>query len=338
MNLRILIAGFLTAAAQLLAAAGPPQAEITNGQIRARLYLPDAKNGFYTGTRFDWSGMIGSLEFQGHNFYGPWFERVDPSVRDFTYSGEAIVASPCTAAVGPAEEFQTGGQALGWQEAKPGGTFIKIGVGVLRKDQGNYDSFKYYQIVDPGRWTVKRSRNSVEFTQTLRDPSSGYAYVYRKTVRLVKGKPEMLLEHSLKNTGTRAIQSDVYDHNFTTLDKQPTGPDFSIQVPFRIETPDPPDKTLAEVRGNNIVYLRPLQIKERVMLTLQGFRDRAEDYDFRIENARTGAGLRITADRPLSRAVVWSIRQVLSVEPFISMTIQPGSTSTWTIRYAYYRR
>jgi hypothetical protein len=30
----------------------------------------------------------------------------------------------------------------------------------------------------------------------------------------------MLIEHSLKNTGKRAIQSSVYNHNFVVLDKQ----------------------------------------------------------------------------------------------------------------------
>ena len=38
-----------------------PQAEISNGMIKARLYLPDAENGYYRATRFDWSGIISSL-------------------------------------------------------------------------------------------------------------------------------------------------------------------------------------------------------------------------------------------------------------------------------------
>ena len=47
------------------AAAEYPQAEISNESIHARLYLPDPVNGYYRGTRFDWSGIIASLEFQG---------------------------------------------------------------------------------------------------------------------------------------------------------------------------------------------------------------------------------------------------------------------------------
>jgi len=130
--------GGLAGSGKLLAA-DPPQAEITNGQIKVKLYLPDARNGFYRGTRFDWSGVIASLEYNGHNYYGPWFNRVDPKVDDFRFEGAEIIASPCSGVTGPVEEFQTHGSALGWDEAKVGGTFIKIGVGVLRKGEASYN-------------------------------------------------------------------------------------------------------------------------------------------------------------------------------------------------------
>ena len=44
-----------------LAFAQFPQAEISNGQIHAKLYLPDPQKGYYRATRFDWSGVISSL-------------------------------------------------------------------------------------------------------------------------------------------------------------------------------------------------------------------------------------------------------------------------------------
>jgi hypothetical protein len=317
-------------------AADPPQAEITNGQIRVKLHLPDARNGFYRATRFDWSGVIAGLEYKGHNYYGPWFNRVDPKVHDFTYEGAEIVASPCTGITGPAEEFQTNGSALGWDEAKAGGTFIKIGVGVLRKDEGSYDAFKEYEIIDSGKWSVRKTADAIEFTQELSDPSSGYGYVYRKTVRLIKGKPEMVLEHSLKNTGRRTIQSAVYNHNFLVLDKQPPGPDFSITVPFQIHSPQPPDPKFAQIRGNQVVYSKVLEGQDVVEIPLEGFSNSPKDNDIRIENSKVGAGMRITGDHPLSFANLWCIRAVLAMEPFITMTIEPGSEFTWKVSYAYY--
>jgi hypothetical protein len=64
------------------AAADYPEAQIANGVLRINLLLPDARNGYYRGTRFDWSGAISSLQFQGHEYFGKWFDRYDPKIHD----------------------------------------------------------------------------------------------------------------------------------------------------------------------------------------------------------------------------------------------------------------
>src|SRR5882757_8981562 len=56
-----------------------PQAEISNDILHARLYLPDAEKGYYRGTRFDWSGVMPSLEYQGHSYSGQWFPEYAPT-------------------------------------------------------------------------------------------------------------------------------------------------------------------------------------------------------------------------------------------------------------------
>jgi len=316
-------------------AAEPPKAEIGNQQIKARLYLPDAQNGFYRGTRFDWSGVIYSLEYQGHDFYGPWFTQYDPSVRDFIYKDTGIVVGSASAMTGPADEFQ---KPLGYDTAKAGETFVKIGVGVLRKpDAGNYTSYLKYEIVDAGKWTVRKGADFVEFTQELNDPASGYGYTYRKTVRLTSGKPEMTIEHSLKNTGRLPIQTNVYDHNFLVLDKAAPGPDFVISMPFQVKSSRPPAAGMAELRGNQIAYTKALENQERVFFPIEGFGGDAKDYDIRIENRKLGVGMRINGDRPLASETLWSIRSVLSVEPFIEVAAEPARDFSWKYTYTYYR-
>src|SRR5579862_1550884 len=172
-----------------LAAADYPEAQISNGTLRANLLLPDANTGYYRGTRFDWSGAISSLEFKGHEYFGKWFDRYDPKIHD--------------AIMGPVEEFLTGGTGLGYEEAKPGESFVKIGVGAIRKPvEQSFQQFHTYDLVSTGKWTIDKGPDFVSFTQELPD-TRGYAYVYKKVVRLLPGKPEMVLEHSLKNTGRK---------------------------------------------------------------------------------------------------------------------------------------
>lgn len=341
--MRLTLAAALTCAAFLSVAPALktsvsefPQAEISNGPLRLKVYLPDAKHGYYRGTRFDWSGTIGSLEYQGHRYYGPWFDSVDPKVHDYVDLGDRIIASPCSADSGPVDEFQTKGTALGWDEARVGGTFIKIGVGVLRKDSAKYDYVKQYEIVNPGHWTVETHRASVEFTQQLSDPSSGYGYTYRKVIRLKEGKAEMVLEHHLQNTGRRTIESAVYNHNFLVLDRQSPGPDFVVTFPFQLRSPDPPSEELARIRGNQVVYSKVLRSGEVMETLLEGFGTSPRDNEISIENRKVGAGVRITGDHRLDKLNLWSIRTVLAVEPFITMIIEPGSEFSWTTSYDYY--
>jgi hypothetical protein len=146
----------------------------------------------------------------------------------------------------------------------------------------------------------------------------------------------MVLEHHLKNTGRRAIITSVYNHNFLVLDHQPPGPDFSLTVPFQIHSPQPPHKDLAEIRGNRFVYLKTLANQDRVFTPLLGFSDSPKDNEVRIENSRVGVGMIMRGNRPLSDMHFWSIRSVLSVEPFVAMTIEPGSEFSWEVSYQYY--
>ena len=126
-----------------LASAQVPRAAIANARIRATLYVPDAQSGYYRGTRFDWSGVVASLEWKGHSYFGQWFERYDPKLHD--------------AITGPVEEFLTNDAGLGYDEAKQGESFVRIGVGAVRKpDEASYRRFGTYDIVDPGTWTVNQ--------------------------------------------------------------------------------------------------------------------------------------------------------------------------------------
>jgi hypothetical protein len=313
-----------------------PHADISNDAIQAGVYLPDSKTGFYRGTRFDWSGVIYRLEYKGHNYYGPWFTSTDPNVHDFIYSGSDIVAGPCSAITGPVEEFFTRGKALGYEEAKPGGTFIKIGVGVLLKpDAAEYDNYRLYKIVDPGRWKLETKNDFMRFTQEVSEPGSGYGYQYVKTVSLVRGKPEMRVEHRFKNTGKKSIESDLYNHNFLVLDKQPTGPDFQIRFPFDFTT-TPLDPKMAEKRGNVFAYKKVLTDRDTVAAAFGGYSGKPANYNIAVENRKEAMGVKVSCDRPLSKLALWSIRSVIAIEPYISFEVKPGEEFAWTYVYDYY--
>ncbi|QKZ15762.1 hypothetical protein HU175_14415 [Spirosoma sp. KUDC1026] len=300
----------------LSAQPAPPQAAIGNGIVDATIYLPDGETGYYRGKRFDWSGVIPKLTYKGHNYFGKWFSRYEPTGND--------------AITGPVEEFTT----LGYDDAKVGETFIKIGVGVLRKpDEPRYNFTTPYELVNAGQRSLKKKADQVAFTHTLTD-ASGYAYAYQKTVRLTPGKPQLVIEHRLKNTGTRTIESNVYDHNFLMIDEQPSGPDFTVTFPFTLVPTDSLPNAL-DVQDKRITYRRLLN-RESVYMGLKGFGTTADDYDIRVENQKTKAGVRIRSNRPLSKLAFWTSPTNLSPEPFIAVRAEPGKEFTWTLTYDFY--
>jgi len=293
-----------------------PHVEIANARIHAKLYVPDDTSGYYRATRFDWAGVISSLNWNGHSYFGQWFELYDPTLHD--------------AIMGPVEEFS----GLGYDEAKPGDSFVRIGVGGVRKpDEPGYRRFSTYEIVDPGKRIVHSGSDWVEFIHELRDVA-GYGYVYRKKVRL--HADTLVLEHHLENTGRKTIVTSVYEHDFFMLDNRPTGPDVIVRFPFNL-TAVSPLNGIAEIRGKDFVYLKELQARQFVQTELQGFGPSSKDYDIRVENRTTGAGVRQTGDRPMSKINLWSPRTTVCPEAYVDLRIESGKNTSWKITYEFYQ-
>ncbi|HTS07736.1 MAG TPA: hypothetical protein VMP68_19330 [Candidatus Eisenbacteria bacterium] len=313
-----------------------PHKEISNGVLRTKVYLPDAENGFYRGTRFDWAGTIGSLEYSGHQYFGPFFEKFNPAVPDVEI-GNPIEAGINSAASGPVEEFTSGpdGTALGYNEAKPGDAFCKIGIGSLRKlDNVPYSSYTNYPILNGGQRTESSGPDWIEFTQDL-TCGSGYGYTYTKTIRLAKNEPVMTIEHRLMNTGKNAIETQVYDHNFLTIDRQTTGPATSIVFAFAPQPTAALDK-LAEVRGKQLLFPKDFKGSDTFYAEFTGFGNSAKDYEITVENQKSGAGVVIQGDQPLVHIGVWAVRTVVAPEPYIRIKVPVGREFRWMYTYRFY--
>ncbi|WP_339925159.1 hypothetical protein [uncultured Cyclobacterium sp.] len=322
------IAGLLSV---LILAAGfswlvkPPQTEISNGIITANLYLPDHENGYYRASRFDWSGVISSLEYKGHNYFGQWFDNYDPMTND--------------AIMGPVEDFSP----LGYDDAEEGGVFVKIGIGALKKIKEEKYRFSHtYELVNGGEWKVKTHKNRVEFQHELID-ADGYAYQYAKIVELVKDKPLLEIRHKLKNTGKKAIKTSVYNHNFFVIDQELTGPNIETNFPYDIQLDNSEDKkvvnfdSLGIVSDRTISFSRYFKKGENVYTSgIMGFRDLPEDYQFSVINTKTGAGVKIKGDKALEKIVYWANPRTYCPEPYIRFELAPGESVAWKYDYRFF--
>lgn len=283
-----------------------------------KFYLPDPDVGYYRATRFDWSGIIYSLEYGGHQYVGEWKKSHDPYVHeDLT---------------GPVDSY--GDPGPGFDEAEIGGEFIRIGVGALEKSDEEYNWQKTYPIVDHGLWEVEQGKDWIEFTHIL-ERESGWAYVYRKRIELKKDEPGFNMIHTLVNKGPKAIHTNQYNHNFFVMDQEVTGPDFSLEFPFILSSEEYPGD-LVELKENKLLIKKELS-KESIFLHLDGFGDGPEDNHVKILNRKTGAGVEISVDKPLQKVFFWAIHSTLCPEPYIQLDVLPGETETWIAEYKLFK-
>ncbi len=296
-----------------------PTAKISNGIIKLKVYIPNIKTGFYRGPRFDWSGLIGIINYNGNKFYGKWWqEKRNP------YANDQVM--------GPAGEFGMGflgvPAPLGYKTAKPGETFLKIGVGELKKvNNSNYNFGCNYEIIKPIPWIIKKGNNWISFTQQVKN-FKGYGYKYTHEISLVKGKPEFIDKYIFANIGEKEINQTYYCHNFTMINQTPVGPDYELIFPFKpklINPPSDPSKGLV-VKQNQLI----LKNTNGFWGIIGGFdTNKIKDDGVIVINKKTGTGIKIIGTHPIVSIHVWGTSKVICPELTINIKLLPGKKIEW---------
>jgi hypothetical protein len=310
----------LVFAGLLHAADDYPTHTIKSDKLTVTVYLPDAKKGFYRGTRFDHAGVC-TIEFDGKKIFGPWKDKHNPANNDDI--------------VGPVDEFgsmYTG--PLNYKDAKVGETFLKIGVGELEKPkEDGYRFYHNYKIVTPGEWTIAKKDHLITFTQKM--TAAGYNYNYSK-VLLLDGATLRIL-HVLENTGKKTIDTDVYNHNFFNVDGTSSGKGDSIEFLFEPKDTKPSESsnTPTVLETNTLKFRSDLTVGS-VMHELGGFDPKEMKHaGFTYKHAKSGLSVKASGDRPLSRFNVWAMKTTACPEPFHQLSIEPGKKATWTWKYDF---
>lgn len=297
-----------------------PKAAVTGKSSAFTLYLPDDAKGFYRGTRFDRGGVIADWKVNGATLFHAWKDTHDPANADDI--------------TGPCEEFDQAGPA-DYSDAKVGDTFVKIGVGELRKDKGEpYQFMRTYPVVNAGKRTLTVVGGVYTFTHEL-TAKSGVGYRLVKTVESADDATAAVLRlrSTLTNTGTRPITTRVYNHNFFNVNRDPVGPSYAIDFPGKLRT------TKTEGRYDGLAG------KSADALTFRGKLDAGQvyaeyadwpttPYRFTMRHTPSGTAVEVTSDRPLSAFRVWGIATVICPEPFVAIDdLAPGQSFAWPTTY-----
>ena len=287
--------------------------ELKKGSTRLSIADPTAPEPYYRGTRFDRSGVILSLESSGHSFVGQWFLKYDPYMHD--------------AVSGPSEEFTQ----IGYEDAKTGDTFLKIGVGVLRRDDAAYDRFHLYEIADAGEMTVEHDESSATFRHLLKG-----IYDYSKKVE-IPADGRLRITHGLQNLTDRDLECYVYCHNFFVLDGAFTGVGTRLEFPFRPAGDWRAEYDCVGLAGKGIAFSRNLREGESVFMG--NLHPETNEFDkgmaFSLSNTEKCLKVIGTCDRAADYSVFWANHEVACIEPYIPLRIPAGSIARWTLEYDF---
>ncbi len=309
-----------------------------------RLLVDIARPGvLYSGARFDWTGFITQVTLdRRHTFCVP----------------ESLVEGQGSGGIGLCNEFGID-QPIGYQDCPPGGTFPKLGIGLLQRlDAADYQFSRPYPIARAFPMRFDLTENSATFIAEPVD-CRGYAARLTKTLR-VQGA-ELRIDYQLENTGAQPLATHEYCHNFVGIDSAAIGPDYRLRLPYAPRFED----LTAMARGSLPRAARRLlppglqrrlaaaQVEKRMRCLridgdVIGFSDAPREglylrplgfsktYQPQWEMTHaSGVALREYDDFAPCRVAVFGTLHVLSPEVFASVDVQPGQAQRWSRRYEF---
>ncbi|MFZ2654203.1 MAG: hypothetical protein WAX69_04760 [Victivallales bacterium] len=218
---------------------------------------------------------------------------------------------------------------LGFEEAKIGEGFVKVGVGVLRKNREKYAPRPPYEVMELAETKTTWEKDSVKYKQTCHG-INGYGYELKSEMKIEPQNHKLVIEWELTNTGTRQLETWHYSHNcfrFGNLDIS-DGYRLSFPYDFNIEG----NSDAVEKTGRSLQFLKrpvtPLNIRVP-------FPDKDIPNTFELIDEKTGLEARCLTSRYGAYTTLHASKDYVCPEQFVRITLPPGQTAKWTREYVF---
>ena len=297
---RVVAAGWLLAAAGVNAGTS---FDLTAGSLHAEIEVATDRLTGQFGPRFDRTGFVRSVTVDGIELLGPW---------------------------GLADEFGLFGDGvLGYEAAAIDETFLKIGVGRLRRDTDEDYKFDHsYPVETAFPVEVSADAGAVSVTQ-LSDGVGPWQYRYRKTY-LLSGPGELTIRYELSNTGAVDWSFEHYNHHWFRLADVAVGPGYRVATGF--DLPEAPTGLLRKPRSLAMAAPLPPGGAEYYASDLAGIPASANYFALEIEDRPV---VRYQGSFPPRRLAVYADTDGFCPEVFMRSTLAPGETARWSATYRF---
>jgi hypothetical protein len=290
------------------------QYSLKNKNLEVHIDLPLENYNF---SRFDWTGKIVAVKFNG--IYVTGVEKLNPENKNIIGQGfynEFGIDKP-----------------IAFDETAEGEWFHKIGIGLLKKEGGHYDFSKKYEV-QPATFSVTFEPNKVKITCNSQNVN-GYSYILKKEIELFESS--FVIRYHLQNTGNKRIITNEYNHNFIAINEELIGRDYILRFPFQIN----PELFAATVNPDEIVEFKQNEIlfnntpdEQFFFSNLSGGKN--VDASWELINTKSKIGLSETGNFKTNSINLWGWHHVISPELFFDINIEPGQSIEWSRTYHVY--
>ncbi len=288
---------------------------LKNKNLEIQIDFPSENYNF---SRFDWTGKIVDVKFQ--NIQLSSVERID--CQNANCFGKGFY-----------NEFGID-TALGFDETDKGGWFHKIGVGLLKKDEPQYLFSKTYEI-KPAEFKIISEANRILISCKSK-AINGYSYFLRKEIELYESS--FTIKYYLQNTGKKDIITNEYVHNFTAINNDLIGSNYTLNFPFQLKPKLFEETVNPELKvdiGQNEIKFNGTPKDPFFFSNLTGGEN--VDAEWELINLESKIGIRETGSFQTNKVNLWGWKHVISPELFFHIFIKPGQSTEWSRNYDVYK-
>ena len=272
----------------------------------------------YNLSRFDWTGKIVKVKFQNIYLSGvEWIDCKEEHNCGKGFYNEFGIDAP-----------------LGFENTNIGGWFHKIGIGLLKKENNQYDFKKDYEV-KPSDFKIITESNRI-LINCKSQVSNGYSYLLKKEIELFE--TSFIIRYYLQNTGEKDIITNEYNHNFIAINKDLMGNNYLLKFPFQLkpelfgETINPEQKV---VFGQKEVKIKSPPKEQFFFSNLTGGEN--VDAGWELINIKSKIGISETGSFQTNKVNLWGWEHVISPELFFNIFIKSGQSIEWYRTYNVYK-
>lgn len=272
----------------------------------------------YNSARFDWTGKITQVLYQGIPFTT---SEIVHGNKDNGY-GKGLY-----------NEFGIK-TALGFKEAEVGEWFHKIGIGLLKKGSKKYKFSNNYEI-KPAKFQVTVEEDKISIN-CISDSLNGFSYLLKKVISLKEDCLE--ISYFLENTGSKIIETDEYAHNFLSINNSPIQTDYVLSFPFQLK-PEVFGKTVNKEGKIDFIQNKVIfndHPKEPFFFNrLSGKNPIQAEWELIHLNHKVG--VREVVNFKAKKVTIWGSSHVISPELYHSLHIKPSENAHWKRSYFFFQ-